>query len=257
MTCHDCQSLARKFGKNKQGKQRFYCNTCCRAFIERQETLRDDLRLPLAKALQCLHMLLEGCSLRSVSRLTGVHKQTIMDMLVIAGERCEKLMTDRIKGVAVKDVEADEIWGFVQCKNRHKLYKGITDPKVGDAYTWVGIERNTKLVLAWHLGERDMVACDAFTEKLHEATTGRFQLTTDGFRPYENAVSYSLGTGVDYAMLIKVYQSEDHHICTELPHYVAIRLSFRAASPNHRRPFQRQLWRRPATRLDDTFCRNS
>lgn len=205
MTCHNCKALARKFGKNRQGKQRFYCNTCRKAFIERQETLRDDLRLPLDKALQCLNMLLEGCSLRSVSRLTGVHKQTIMDMLVIAGERCEKLMTDRIKGVAVKDVEADEIWGFVGCKNRHKLNKGITDPKVGDAYTFVGIERNTKLILAWHLGERGMVDCEAFTEKLHEATSGYFQLTTDGFRPYENAVSYSLGTRVDYAMLIKVY----------------------------------------------------
>jgi IS1 family transposase/transposase-like protein len=205
MTCHDCKSLARKFGKNKQGKQRFYCNTCRRAFIERQETLRDDLRLPLDRALQCLHMLLEGCSLRSVSRLTGVHKQTIMDMLVIAGERCEKLMRDRIKGVAVKDVEADEIWGFVGCKNRHKLYKGITDPKLGDAYTFVGIERNTKLILAWHLGERGMEDTEAFTEKLNEATSGYFQLTTDGFRPYENAVSYSLGTRVDYAMLIKVY----------------------------------------------------
>jgi IS1 family transposase/transposase-like protein len=205
MTCHDCKSLARKFGKNKQGKQRFYCNTCRRAFIERQETLRDDLRLPLDKALQCLHMLLEGCSLRSVSRLTGVHKQTIMDMLVIAGGRCEKLMTDRIKGVAVKDVEADEIWGFCKMKNRAKLFKQIDDPQVGDAYTFVGIERNTKLILAWHLGQRDMTNTEAFTEKLNDATSGHFQLTTDGWKPYENAVSYSLGTRVDYAQLIKVY----------------------------------------------------
>lgn len=126
MTCHNCKALARKFGKNKQGKQRFYCNTCRRAFIERQETLRDDLRLPLDKALQCLHMLLEGCSLRSVSRLTGVHKQTIMDMLVIAGERCEKLMADRIKGVAVKDVEADEIWGFCKMKIGRSFSRSLT-----------------------------------------------------------------------------------------------------------------------------------
>ena len=75
-------------------------------------------------------------------------------------------MRRKIKGVAVKDVEADEIWGFVGCKNRHKLHKGITDPQVGDAYTFVGIERNTKLILAWHLGERGMVDSEAFTEKL-------------------------------------------------------------------------------------------
>jgi IS1 family transposase len=131
-----------------------------------------------------------------------------MDMLVIAGERCEKLMRDRIKGVAVKDVEADEIWGFCKMKNRAKLFKKLDDPHVGDAYTFVGIERNTKLILAWHLGERGMVDTEAFTEKLHEATSGHFQLTTDGFRPYENAVSYSLGTRVDYAQLIKVYGTD-------------------------------------------------
>jgi IS1 family transposase len=151
--------------------------------------------------------MLEGMSIRSIQRVTGLHQETILDLLVFAGERCERLMAKRIKGIAVKDVEADEIWGFVQCKNRHKLNKGISDPHVGDAYTFVGIERNTKLILAWHLGERGMEDTEAFTEKLHEATSGKFQLTTDGFRPYENAVSYSLGTRVDYAMLIKVYAS--------------------------------------------------
>ncbi len=80
------------------------------------------------------------------------------------------------------------MWSFVKFKNRHKLHKEITDPHVGDAYTFVGIERNTKLILAWHLGERDMVATEAFTEKL--------------------AVSYSLGTRVDYAMLIKIYAND-------------------------------------------------
>lgn len=167
------------------------------------------MRISLDRAEMCLKLLLEGMSIRSVQRITGLHQETILNLITLAGERCEKLMRDRIKGVAVKDVEADEIWGFVQCKNRHKLHKGITDPKVGDAYTWLGIERNTKLILAWHLGQRDMTDCETFTEKLHEATQGRFQLTTDGFRPYENAVSYSLGTRVDYAMLIKIYGNPD------------------------------------------------
>ena len=74
-------------------------------------------------------------------------------------------------------------------KNRHKLHNQITDPHVGDAYTFVGIERNTKLILAWDLGERGMEDTEAFTEKLDRATSGHFQLTTDGYRPYENAVS--------------------------------------------------------------------
>jgi IS1 family transposase/transposase-like protein len=209
MTCHNCSSLCKKFGKFGPKKiQRWRCKQCKRTFSEAQDKPLDDMRISLDRAEMCLQLLLEGMSMRSIERITGLHQRTIINLMLLAGERCEKLMRERIKGVAVKDVEADEIWGFVGFKNRHKLFKGITDPHKGDAYTWVGIERNTKLVLAWHLGERGMVDCETFTEKLHEATTGRFQLTTDGFRPYENAVSYSLGTRVDYAMLIKVYAKD-------------------------------------------------
>jgi transposase-like protein/IS1 family transposase len=208
VTCHNCKIEAKKFGKDRKGNQRYRCNKCRKTFQELKEKMLGGMYLSEEKALLCLTLLLEGNSLRSIERITGVTGHTLLDLLMLAGERCEELMRRKIKGIAVKDVEADEIWGFVKFKNRHKLYKQITDPRVGDAYTWVGIERNTKLVLAWHLGERDMVACEAFTEKLHEATTGRFQLTTDGFRPYENAVSYSLGTRVDYAMLIKVYAKD-------------------------------------------------
>jgi len=210
MTCHNCSSLCKKFGKFGPKKiQRWRCKQCKRTFSEAQDKPLDDMRISLDRAEMCLKLLLEGMSIRSVQRITGLHQETILNLITLAGERCERLMRKRIKGVAVKDVEADEIWGFVQCKNRHKLHNRITDPQRGDAYTWVGIERNTKLILAWHLGQRDMTDCEAFTEKLHEATQGRFQLTTDGFRPYENAVSYSLGTRVDYAMLIKVYGNPD------------------------------------------------
>ena len=208
MTCHNYQLKAVKAGKDRKGNQRFLCRNCKRFFQAERERLLGNMNLPDYKIELVLSLLLEGNSIRSIERITGIEKKTITRVLLHAGEHCEQLMTRKIRGVAVRDVEADEIWGFVQCKNRHKLYKGITDPKVGDTYTWVAIERNTKLVLTWHLGQRDMTDCEAFTEKLHEATSGRFQLTTDGFRPYENAVSYSLGTRVDYAMLIKVYAKD-------------------------------------------------
>src|SRR5258706_159620 len=208
MTCHNCNSLCKRFGKHRNGLQRFRCKQCGRTLTEERNKPLDDMRISIDKALLCLSLLVEGNSVRSIERITGIHRDTIINLLMLAGERCEKLMAERIKGVAVKDVEADEIWGFVGCKNRHKLNKGITDPHLGDAYTFVGIERNTKLILAWHLGERGMEDTEAFTEKLDRATSGRFQLTTDGWGPYENAVSYSLGTRVDYAMLIKVYGAD-------------------------------------------------
>src|SRR5215207_6098170 len=210
MTCHNCSSICKKFGKFGPNKiQRYRCKQCKKTFSEDQQKPLGDMRISLDKAETCLKLMLEGMSIRSIQRITGLHQETILDLLVLAGQKCERIMNTKIKDVPVKDVEADEIWGFMKFKNRHKLHNQITDPQVGDAYTFVGIERNTKLVLAWHLGERDMVHTEAFTEKLNYATSGHFQLTTDGWKPYENAVSYSLGTRVDYAMLIKVYGNND------------------------------------------------
>jgi transposase-like protein/IS1 family transposase len=206
MTCHNCASICKKFGKFGPNKiQRYRCKQCKKTFSEDQQKPLREMRISLDKAETCLKLMLEGMSIRSIQRITGLHQETILNLLVIAGEKCERIMNAKIKGIAVKDVEADEIWGFVKFKNRHKLRKGIDDPQVGDAYTFVGMERHTKLVLAWHLGQRDIVNTEAFTEKLDYATSGRFQLTTDGWRPYESAVAYSLGVRVDFAQLIKVY----------------------------------------------------
>lgn len=177
--------------------QRYRCNACKRTFSEEHEKVQGPLgnmRISLEKAETCLKLMLEGMSVRSIQPVTGLHQETILNLLILAGQRCEKLMRERIKNVPVNDVEADEIWGFVGMKNRAKMFRQLSDPTVGDAYTFVGIERNSRLILAWHLGQRDMPNTEAFTEKLHEATTGHFQLTTDGWGPYVNAVSYSLGT---------------------------------------------------------------
>lgn len=208
MTCHQCRIEAIKAGKDRKGNQRYRCNQCKRRFAEQQERLLGNMSLPEDKALLCLTLLLEGNSLRSIQRITGVHKTTLMTLLCVAGERCERVMRERIKSVPVRDVEADEIWGFVGMKKITRLHKQVTDPFVGDAYTFVGIERNTKLILAWHLGDRDAENTEMFTEKLDHATSGHFQLTADGFFAYPQAVSYSLGTRVDFAQLIKVYRSD-------------------------------------------------
>lgn len=210
MTCHNCKIEAVKAGKDRKGNQRFKCNQCKRRFQEEAERLFAKMTLPEDKALLCLTLLLEGNSVRSIERITGVAKRTVLNLLVNAGEQCEQLMNRKIRNVPVKDVEADEMWGFVQMKRSTANAREIDNPFVGDAYTFVGIERNTKLVLAWHLGDRDVQSTEAFTEKLDHATSGHFQLSTDGFHIYPQAVSYSLGVRVDYAQLIKVYGKDDH-----------------------------------------------
>lgn len=129
---------------------------------------------------------------------------------MLAGERCERLLFDRIQNIPVQDVQCDEIWGFVQKKERNKWPWEANDDKVGDAYCFVAIERNTKLVLAQRLGRRTDADTKKFIEDLRRATTHqRFQLSTDGFKPYVKAVALALKDRVDFAQLVKVYATSD------------------------------------------------
>ena len=206
MTCHNCNSLCKRFGKHRNGLQRYRCNQCSKTFTEDHERPLDDMRLPLDRAVSILQLLLEGMSIRSVERVTGVHRDTILCLLKLAGERCERLMLEKVKSIPVQDVEVDEIWGFVGKKEGHKWdhEKGIAE--IGDAYCFVGMERSSKLVLAYHLGKRDQASTDRFIGKVRYATSdSRFQLTSDGFKPYVRSVKMLLRDRVDFAQLVKVY----------------------------------------------------
>jgi len=160
------------------------------------------------KVLSVLQHIVEGCSIRTTSRITEVHPRTILNLLTIVGEKCERMMRERIKGLAVKEVQCDEIWGFVGMKEKTKVRKGETSDSIGDAWTFVAFERHTKMVLAWDLGRRTEADTIIFTDKLAHATRGTFQVTTDGFKPYQHAVVLSLGVQhVDFAQLVKLYTS--------------------------------------------------
>jgi IS1 family transposase len=151
-------------------------------------------------------MLLEGTSIRSVERLTGVNRNTLMSLLVTVGGRCQVYLYRAVRLIPVQNVQADEIWAFVGCKEKTRLRKGYGE-EVGDAWCFTAIERTNKMLLAWHLGKRTPEATQEFADKLRHATRGRFQLTTDGFRPYPPAVRESFGQTVDYAQLVKVYHT--------------------------------------------------
>jgi len=166
------------------------------------------MRLPLDKATLCLHLLTEGSSIRSTERITGVHRDTIMRLLRKAGEKCEALLSRMIAHVPCQDVQADEIWSYVGMKEKTKARRKNTDPEMGDAYTFVGMERHSKLVLAWHLGRRTGEDTNLFAAKLATATAGEYQLTTDGWHAYPGAVERHLGGRVNFAQLIKTYSGE-------------------------------------------------
>jgi IS1 family transposase len=161
---------------------------------------------PLDKAEQIVQLLVEGCSVRSVERITGVHRDTILRLLVLVGERCEHLLSERVRNVPVKDVQADEIWGFVAKKESHKCPEEANNREIGDGYCFVALERHSKLVLCWELGRRDRTTTDDFISKLRTATADSwFQISTDGFNPYVWAIDSGLSDRADYAQLVKVY----------------------------------------------------
>jgi transposase-like protein len=195
VTCHSCRIECKRSGKHRNGLQRFKCRQCGKTFTEAHEPL-DEMRLPMAKAEMILKMLCEGVSVRSIERLTEVHRDTILRLLVLAGERCEKLLGEKIRNVPVTDVQLDEIWGF--CFKKQKALRPGDDPNFGDAYTFVAIERHTKLVLNFALGKRDQQTTNAFVEGLRLATAAKpYQLTADGFPAYPFAIDATLSDRCD------------------------------------------------------------
>lgn len=205
MNCQSCDGQTKKFGKDRKGNQRVRCLSCAKTQTVPYAKPLGSMYLAEDKALACLTLLVEGMSVRAIERVTGVHRDTILDLLVTVGAKCEKLMDEKIVGLKVRDIQADEVWAFVQMKEKTKKAQGLNDETIGDAYTFTAIDRETKLILCWHLGRRTARDTGIFVEKLERATSSRFQLTTDGFGGYPDAVSYSLGTRVDYAQLVKQY----------------------------------------------------
>lgn len=204
MFCPACQGATRRFGRNRNGSQRYRCDACVRTYTDGATRPVDRRRLAPEKAVTALRMILEGNSVRSTERLTEVHRDTIIAVMVEAGERCESFLSRVVRGLAVCDVQADEIWGFVGCKERTRELNGYGD-SMGDAWCFTAMDRETKLILAWHLDKRTPSATRDFSIKLSEATSGRFQLSTDGFRPYRTAIPEVFGNRIDFAQLVKTY----------------------------------------------------
>ena len=208
MACEVCAAACQRFGRHRNGLRRFRCPLCLKTYTEPHRRTLDTMYISQNRAVLALQLLLEGNSIRSTERITSIDRNTIMSLIVKAGERCKTLMIFKLVNLPVTDVQADEIWGFVQKKEGHKLDHEKNTAGIGDAYCFIGIERHSKLVLAWHLGKRDQRSTDAFIGKLKYATSdSRYQLSTDGFKPYISAVKMYLKGIVDFAQLVKIYSS--------------------------------------------------
>jgi len=199
-----CQHQNRKVhGKTKAGATRFKCKDCGRTFTASTE-LFDGMRIGLDRAAEIINLLCEGMSARAVSRITDTHLRTVLELMVMVGERCEAYMAEEIRDVHVDDIQVDEIWQYIFCKAataEKKRYVG----GCGDSYCFTAIERHTKLLVCWHHGRRSAEDTYAFCRKLRNATIGRFHLSSDGWTAYPQAVAWHLGQRVDYAQVIKIF----------------------------------------------------
>lgn len=204
MQCQKCAGAVRKFGKDRRGQQRFRCDDCRITFIEPSEKPLGVMRLPMDDAVKCVQLVLEGMSIRSTERITGISRNTIMALLLLVGERCKRMLDNMLVNVCVDDIQADEIWSYVGCHEKVRAAKDYGSDR-GDAYCFVAIERTTKLIVAWHLGKRTTESTTHFSRKLAQATSGRFQLSTDGFAPYRSEIPAALGGRVDHMLVVKTY----------------------------------------------------
>lgn len=208
MTCHNCNVETVKAGRHKNGAQRYKCQQCGKRFQEPQEKpFGADVRLPREKVCMILNCLVEGNSVRGTARLCDVEKRTVLNMLKLAGETCERLFTERIRNVRVHDLELDEVWSYCG-KHQKRIAPGESSQYQGDAYTFIGLERTSKLVVAWHLGKRDRVNTEDFISKIRWATAPfPFDVCTDGFQPYESAIDAGLYDRASHAAVIKMFST--------------------------------------------------
>lgn len=201
----------KKSGLTSNGTQRYRCLDCGKRYTQSTSTL-DGMRIGTDKAALIIKCLSEGMGIRGTGRMTGASKGTILGTLALVGERCKRYMEDAIVNVPVKDVQADEIWSFVFCKEKTRKNLSLPASYFGSQYCYVGLERHNKLVLAWHLGTREYGTGEVFVQKLaHACGNQDYQFSTDGWQPYKKLVRNYLGT-VDYGQIIKLFTtaSDDH-----------------------------------------------
>jgi IS1 family transposase len=162
-------------------------------------------KLSAAQRAQIITLLVEGNSLRAVTRITGASINTVTKLLIDAGKACSDYQDRTFRKLSCKRLQVDEIWAFCYAKEKNVATAKSAPEGAGDIWTWTAIDADTKLIPSWYVGERDAYAAQAFIGDLASRLANRVQLTSDGHRPYLEAVEQSFGADIDYAMLIKHY----------------------------------------------------
>ena len=162
-------------------------------------------KLPRQKRIEIISQLVEGMSLRAITRTTGCSINTVTALLVTAGKACFDYQDRTFRNLTCRRLQVDEIWTFCYAKQKNVATARAAPDQAGDLWTWTAIDADTKLIPSWLIGSRDSESAKIFIGDLASRLANRVQLTSDGHGPYLEAVEDAFGADIDYAMLVKVY----------------------------------------------------
>ena len=154
-----------------------------------------------------LHLLCEGNSIRSVTRLTGASKNTVTKLMIDAGKACAAFHDENVRDVKAKRIQVDEIWSFTYAKQKNVANAKAAPDGACDTWTWTAIDADSKMIVSYFIGGRDGECALWFVDDLRSCLANRVQLTSDGHKAYLEAVEGAFGGDIDYAILHKVYGS--------------------------------------------------
>ena len=158
-------------------------------------------QLCLARQVQVVALLTEGVAIRAVSRLTGIHRDTIMRLSLSVGQACHRLHDAAMRDLQVPALQLDETWAFIQKKQHNR--KPDSPPEQGDCYLWLAFAPQSKVLVSYLLGKRTRQNAIALLADLRRRVVNRPQITSDGYSPYVDAVEEAFGADVDFAQIIK------------------------------------------------------
>jgi len=164
-------------------------------------------KLTTKQRAQIIGMMVEGVSIRAISRMTGASKNTVVKLLAEAGEAFSAYQDKALRNLPCKRVQCDEIWSFVYAKEKNASEEMRAAGQAGDVWTWTAMCADTKLIACWMVGDRTASTAQEFMRDLASRLSSRVQLTTDGYRPYLIAVEGAFQGEVDYGQLAKIYST--------------------------------------------------
>jgi IS1 family transposase len=159
--------------------------------------------LKTEKKIAVISALCEGNSISGIGRMTGIHLDTIMRLGVRVGQGCKKILDEKMRNLEVKNVQVDEMWGFIKAKQKTVIQKGLAS-EFGDVWTWVALDADTKLVPCFKTGKRDIHHAYSFIFDLKRRVNTRPQISSDSLHYYKKAIAYAFGKDIDYGTVVKV-----------------------------------------------------